>query len=332
MQGRRNVVVIGTGSIGERHLRCLVSTGRARVGFVEINADVRRQVAEKYPEVCAYESIKQALQAEPDLAVIATPAPSHVMLARELVERKIHVLIEKPLSVSMEGAEQLMDVVQRAGVTAAVAYVYRAHPALARMREALVSGRFGRILELVVVSGQNFPHYRPAYRQTYYARREQGGGAIQDALTHLINAGEWLAGPVQRLAADAAHQALAGVDVEDTVHVMTRQGQTMGSYSLNQHQAPNETTITVVCERGTARLEIHAARWMWMEKPEQPWQVEGFGPLERDELFERQANDFLDAVEGKGPPACSLAEGAQTLKVNLAILNAAERGTWETVS
>ena len=69
-----------------------------------------------------------------------------------------------------------------------------------------------------------------------------------------------------------------------------------------------------------------------MEKPEQPWQVEDFGPLERDELFVRQANDFLDAVEGKRPPACSLAEGVQTLKVNLAIIGAAERGTWENVS
>src|SRR6188474_2021008 len=114
MQGSRSVVVIGTGSIGERHLRCFVSTGRARVGFVELNADVRRHVAEKYREACAYESMKQALEAEPDLAVIATPAPSHVMLARELVEREIHVLIEKPLSVSVEGAEELMDLIQRA--------------------------------------------------------------------------------------------------------------------------------------------------------------------------------------------------------------------------
>ena len=325
--------MIGAGSIGERHIRCLVATGRADVGFVEVNAGVRQQVAERYPEIGAYESMKQALDAGPELAVIATPAPLHVKLAGELVGRGIHVvLIEKPLSVSMEGVEQLMEAVRRGGVTAGVAYVYRAHPALARMREAIKSGRFGKVLEIIAVSGQHFPHYRPAYRQTYYARREEGGGAIQDALTHLINAGEWLAGPVQRLAADAAHQALAGVEVEDTVHVLTRQGQTMGSYALNQHQAPNETTITAVCECGTARVEFHAARWMWMEKPEEDWQEERFGPLERDELFVRQANDFLDAVEGKRPPACSLAEGVQTLRVNLAIMHAAERGTWETVS
>jgi predicted dehydrogenase len=332
MRRGQSVLVIGTGSIGERHLRCFASTGRVDVGFVEINVALRRRVAEQCPEIRAYESMEQALEAGPDLAVIATPALLHIKQASELAERGVHVLIEKPLSVSMEGVERLMEAVQRRGVTAAVAYVYRAHPALARMRELIASGRFGNVLEIVAVTGQHFPHYRPAYRQTYYARRDQGGGAIQDALTHLINAGEWLAGPVQRLAADAGHQALAGVDVEDTVHVLTRQGQAMGCYALNQHQAPNETTITAVCERGTARVELHRARWMWMEKPEQDWQEESFGPLERDTLFMRQANEFLDAAEGKRRPACSLAEGLQTLKVNLAILSAAERATWETVS
>jgi predicted dehydrogenase len=122
------------------------------------------------------------------------------------------------------------------------------------------------------------------------------------------------------------------VEVEDTVHVLTRQGEVMGSYSLNQHQAPNETTITVVCERGTARFETHKAQWIWMEKPEQEWREECVGPLERDALFVRQANEFLDAVEGKRAPACPLSDGVQTLKVNLAILCAADRGTWETVS
>ena len=75
-----------------------------------------------------------------------------------------------------------------------VAYVYRAHPALMEMKQALDHGRFGRPLQVVAVSGQNFPFYRPAYRQTYYADRATGGGAIQDALTHVVNAAEWLVG------------------------------------------------------------------------------------------------------------------------------------------
>jgi predicted dehydrogenase len=332
MQRGHSVVVIGAGSIGERHLRCFAATGRANVAFVEINPELRQRVAAQYPQARAYDSMDQALESRPNVAVVATPAPLHITQATQLAERGVHVLIEKPVSVSIDGVQLLIDTIQRTGVTTAVAYVYRAHPALAAMREAIASGRFGRVLEIVAVCGQHFPHYRPGYRQTYYAKREHGGGAIQDALTHVINAGEWLAGPVNRLAADAAHRALADVDVEDTVHVLTRQGETLGSYSLNQHQAPNETTITAVCQRGTLRFELHKTRWLWMEKPEQEWHEETCGPLERDALFVRQANEFLDAVEGKRPPACSLADGLQTLKVNLAILRAADQGSWETLS
>jgi predicted dehydrogenase len=106
----------------------------------------------------------------------------------------------------------------------------------------------------------------------------------------------------------------------------------MGSYALNQHQAPNEMTITVVCERGTVRFEMHRGCWSWMDRPETPWHDEPCDPPERDALFTRQANAFLDAIEGTAPPACTLAEGIATLKVNLAILRASEQQRWETIS
>src|SRR5262249_52229973 len=162
----------------------------------------------------------------------------------------------------------------------AVAYVYRMNPVLASMGHALTEGRFGKPVQLVAVSGQHFPTFRPAYRTNYYTDRALGGGAIQDALTDLLNAGEWLIGPVDRILADAAHQVLDGVTVEDTVHALTRQGPVMSCYSLNQHQAPNEITITVICDQGTARCELHKNRWRWMSQPEEPprWHDEQFLP------------------------------------------------------
>src|SRR5205814_1412813 len=100
----------------------------------------------------------------------------------------------------------------------------------------------------------------PAYLSTYYSHRSSGGGAVQDALTHILNAGQWCVGNIDRVVADAAHLKVEGVDVEDTVHVIARHGDVMASYALNQHQAPNETTITVICERGTARSEMDTGR------------------------------------------------------------------------
>jgi predicted dehydrogenase len=292
------VVIVGVGSIGERHLRCFSASPRVTATFVEIQPELRATIAARYG-VTGFASLEEALSERPDIAVVCTPAPLHVPIAQQLVERGVHVLIEKPLSTSCAGLEQLQTAIAQQRVIVGVAYVYRCHPVLAAMREAILDGRFGRPVELVAVTGQHFPSYRPAYRSIYYNSRATGGGAIQDALTHILNAGEWLVGPVTRLVADAAHQVLDGVTVEDTVHVLARHGDVLASYSLNQHQAPNELTISVICERGVARFEGHEQRARCMTEPGGAWNDGPMAPLERDMLFIAQAERFLDAVEGR---------------------------------
>ena len=324
------VLVIGVGSIGERHLRCFQQTGRCELSFAEINDSLRATIRQRYGAP-GFASLDEAVAQRPDIAVICTPAHLHVPMATQLAVAGIHLLIEKPLSTSLEGIDRLRETIESRNIICSVAYVYRAHPVLAAMREAIRSGRFGRPLELVAVSGQHFPTYRPAYRDIYYNDRATGGGAIQDALTHIVNAGEWLVDPVTRLIADAAHQRLEGVAVEDTVHLLARHGDILASYSLNQHQAPNENTITVVCERGAVRFEGHECRWRWMTSPGEAWHDEPHTTLERDSLFVVQANQFLDAVERKSPVACTLDEGLQTLRVNLAALASADGGGWQQV-
>jgi len=328
MNQKHRVLIVGVGSIGERHLRCFQATGRANVSFVEINDALRETINDRYG-VPGFREIDSAHDS--DAAVVATPADQHLEIATRLVEAGLHVLIEKPLSTRIEGVERLAKAARDRAVTIAVAYVYRCFPALASIRDALRSGRFGEPVELVAVSGQNFPTYRPAYRHTYYVDQATGGGAVQDALTHLFNAGEWLVGPIRYLVADAAHQVLDGVTVEDTVHVLARHGNVLGSYCLNQHQAPNETTLTVVCQRGTLRWESHAHRWRWMVTPDEPWRDEVHEPQPRDAAFVEQAHRFLDAVEGRTLPLCTLDEGAQTLRVNLAALASIKDGVWKTV-
>lgn len=327
---RHRVLVIGVGSIGERHLRCFQQTGRCELSFVEINDTLRQSISQRYT-VQGFASLDEAIPQRRDVAVVCTPAHLHVSMATKLAEAGIHLLIEKPLSTSFDGVDRLRETIERRGVVCSVAYVYRAHPVLTPMREALLSGRFGRPLQLIAVSGQHFPTYRPAYREIYYKDRATGGGAIQDALTHIVNAGEWLVGPVTRLVADAAHLRLEGVSVEDTVHLLARHGEVLASYSMNQHQAANENTITVVCEQGTVRFEGHECRWRWMTSPGEAWHDEPHEPLERDSLFVAQANQFLDAVEGKFPVACSLDEGLQTLRVNLAALASVDGGGWQQI-
>ncbi len=328
---RQRVLIIGVGSIGERHVRCFQATQRAQLAICEIDRALRERVAGQYQVERTYEQTDAALQDRHDAVVICTPAHLHVPLARQFAEAGSHLLIEKPLSTSLEGVAELRQLVDRQQLACAVAYVTRAHPALAAMRQALGAGRFGAPLQIVACSGQHFPTYRPAYRDIYYRDRATGGGAIQDALTHMLDAAQWLVGPVDRVAADAAHLALPGVDVEDTVHVIARHGDVLGSYTLNQHQAPNETSLTVVCQRGTVRFEGHRARWRWLNEAGGTWHDEAVGPLERDDLFVVQAHRFLDTLDGRAPPLCSLDDGIAALRAVLAVLAASESRRWVDV-
>ncbi len=328
---RKSVLIIGLGSIGERHLRCFQATGRVEVTVCEIAPDLRDRIAEKYGVDNKYPDLQTALNGNSyDAAVIATPAHLHIPMARSLAESGVNLLIEKPLSTSMEGVEDLQKLIGQRGLVVAMAYVLRCHPSLRSMRTALESGRFGQPVQVIVQSGQHFPTYRPAYREIYYTDRATGGGAIQDALTHLINAVQWLVGPADRVVTDAAHKVLEGVEVEDTVGMLSRHGEVFGSFAMNQHQAPNETNVTVVCTQGTARWQLHRNKWCWMEKPEQPWQEESAGKLERDTLFIAQAEAFVDALEGKSPPLCTLDEGIDTLRAMHAALASVDSGSWET--
>jgi len=326
------LLIVGTGSIGERHVRCFQQTGRAEIAICEIDADLRERVADRYGLQQAYGDLEAALKDAFDAVVICTPANLHIPMAIRAAQSGAHLLIEKPLSTSEEGVGALRRVLADRRLATAVAYVYRAHPGLVAMKQALAEGRFGRPVQLVAHCGQHFPTYRPAYRQIYYTDRATGGGAIQDALTHIMNAGEWLVGPIHRLVADADHQVLEGVEVEDTVHVMARHGSVMGCYSLNQHQAPNEVSMTVIGDRGAARFEFHRQRWRWMTEPGGLWTDESIGELQRDELFVIQADRFLDILQEDATPLCTLEDAFQSLQVNQAILRSLDSQRWEPVA
>ncbi len=331
-----NLLVIGTGSIGERHLRCFQQLGRCEsIAFCETRDEQRATIAERYgiPESLAFSDLDTALSsARFDAAVVATPAPTHIPFGNRLAEMGVHQLMEKPLSLSLDGVEDYARLVRERGVVVAVGYVHRAHPAVGAVKAALDSGRFGRPLQFRIASGQAFATLRPAYREVYFARPEMGGGAINDMITHHYNVGDWLVGPISRIVTDAAHQVLDGVTVEDTVHSLTRQANgVMGSYTLNLYQQPNELMTTVVCERGTLRIEYAKKRWSWMTEPSGEWHHEPVDMPEVDVMYRRQNAAFLDAIEGRGEVLCPLEDAIRTLKVNLASHRSVADGNWQEV-
>ena len=326
------VLIIGGGSIGQRHARCFLKTGRARVSVCDTRAAVLNELSSQYPLAATFSDLESALEVPHDVAVVATPAPLHIPMARRLIEAGCHVLIEKPLSTSQEGIDQLKSEAQQHARVVGVAYVMRHNPGIVALREQVRRGSHGPPLEVVYHGGQDFPFFRPAYREIYYRDRATGGGAIQDALTHIVNAVEWIVGPVRAVAADAAHLALEGVDVEDTVHVMARHGDLLASYALNQHQPPNESVLQINCRDASLRAELHANCWKRMKRGETQWQTFHYEFADRDVGFVAQANAFLDSVAGGQNVACSVEEAEQTLRCCLAILKAADHRCWVSLT
>ena len=314
------VLVIGCGSICERHVRTFLATGRTKVIACDTRPAIRQQMTERYGvEVIADWTTAIA---DPALTavVVATPAPLHVAVSTRCLEAGRHVLCEKPLSLDLAGVDQLIATRDSSRRFAAVGYTLHFVPALQQAREFLQAGSFGPVRQVAVNTGQYFPQFRPAYREIYYRDHAQGGGAIQDALTHMANAIEWVVGPTSRVYCDAAHQVLEGVEVEDTVNVVARNGATMVNYALTQFQAVNETRWDFHADTGSVRVELNQQRWGRMARGETDWTWTAAPIAERDQLFVAQANAFLDGCEGKPNLLCTLEEGARTLRFNLAAL------------
>lgn len=321
-----SILIIGCGSIGERHLRCFQKTARCEVSVCDANAKLLGEVAARYG-VPSFATLQSALEANRfDALIICTPAHTHLAIAREGAAHGAALLIEKPLSVTLDDIEETRAAITQSGRFAAVAYVYHCFPWVAAARDHLRGGTLGRPLHASVVAGQHFPTFRPAYREIYYTRHETGGGAIQDALTHLVNAMEWMIGPMTRVFCDAAHQQLEGVTVEDTVNVTARHGNLLASYAMTQFQAANEAVFEIHCERGSVRIESHAQRWGTLKLGDKDWTWQVTPPLERDDLFIAQASAFLDGMEGKACPLSTFDEAVQTLRFNIAALRSAATG------
>ncbi len=314
------MLVIGCGSIGERHVRTFLATGRVGVIACDNHPTIRQDMVSRYQVTTVPDWLPVLDNPAVTGVVIATPAPCHVEIAIRCLETRRHVLIEKPLSLSLADTDLLLAARARAGRFAGVAYVLRFAPALQAARQFIQAGSFGPVRHVAVNTGQHFPFFRPAYREIYYRDRAQGGGAIQDALTHMANAVEWVVGPTTRVFCDAAHQVLEGVTVEDTVNATARNGGALVSYALTQFQAANDTRWDFHAETGSVRVELNAQRWGVLARGETEWRWHAAPSAERDQIYAAQAAAFLDGTQGKPNLLCTLEEGIQTLRFNLAAL------------
>ena len=151
--------VIGVGHLGRHHARILATTpGVSLVAVVDTNKDRAAQIAGEHG-TSAFESVQELTGI--DLAVIAVPTVSHAAIAMALIESGVHTLIEKPISQTVQEADDLIAAARRAGVVLAVGHSERFNPAVVAARQHIKDPRFievhrmgtnpGRSLDIDVV-------------------------------------------------------------------------------------------------------------------------------------------------------------------------------------
>jgi predicted dehydrogenase len=215
------VLVVGCGSIGQRHLRNLAALGVSRL--VAIDPDGERRAAAAEAGAVTHAELVPALDEKPDAVIVATPPALHAAPALAALERGAHVFVEKPLAASVADGRALVEAAAPARGVLRVGYQFRFHPAVRMLKRLVDDGAVGRPLMLRAEVGQYLPDWRPAqdYRTTYNARADLGGGIILDA-THEIDYTCWLMGDVCAVSAIAERLTDLEIEVEDTALVIGR--------------------------------------------------------------------------------------------------------------
>ena len=123
-----SILIIGCGSIGERHLRCFQKTGRCTVTACDTNPALLSAMRERYGAT-GFATLDEALAASTyDAAVICTPAHLHLPMAKRLLGLGLHVFIEKPLATTVADAERVVACARANGRKLVIGYILRHHP------------------------------------------------------------------------------------------------------------------------------------------------------------------------------------------------------------
>lgn len=309
-------LLIGLGSIGKRHIRALRSVSpdveivayRSANGAPDPSGLVDREIHDR----------AAILDAKPDLAIIADPAPQHAESAAPLITAGIPVLLEKPVATDQDGIAKLQ-AASRNNKRVLVGYVLRHDPGLMCFRDSIAGGKIGRLLMLDLEAGQALADWRPGAdpRRSISAKAETGGGVLFE-LSHEIDGGRWLlGGDVEVVDAAAGSLGDLRLPVEDTAVVLLRSSSgAAATVRIDMARRVAARRYRAVGTGGT--LEWDAGKGTVTLETSEGAAVIHQGSPDRDALFRTQMQHFLAVARGEAEPLCTLDDGIDTLALVLA--------------
>lgn len=326
------IAVIGCGSIGKRHIRNLISLGIRDVMAFDISPERTSMVTAEYG-IKGSSSLSDTLAARPDAIILCTSPSSHVSVAMEAAKAGCHLFIEKPLSHTLEGLNDLLAEVDDRGLTTLVGSNFKFHPSFKIMKELLESDVLGKVLSTRCQFGQYLPDWHPweDYRKGYSARPELGGGILLDS--HEFDYIQWFLGDVEDVFCLSGRTSSLEIDTEDTAEVLLRFSRgTIGEIHLDYTQRTYQRNYEFFGENGTLKWDFNDRRvWLFRAKGKF-WEVfEEPKNYDLNNMYVEEMAHFLDCVQNKKQTITDIRCGLKTLQIITAAKISAKAGQMKRV-
>jgi UDP-N-acetyl-2-amino-2-deoxyglucuronate dehydrogenase len=331
------IAIVGAGAVARYHAQAVAQAAGARLVAVSRSDAARAAEASAEFGVPCETSI-EALLARPDVDAVAicTPSGQHAAQAVAAARAGKHVLVEKPMALTLADADAMIAAAREAGVRLGVAFQRRTEPAYQAVRQAVAAGALGP----VVMGAASVPYFRS---QDYYRGApwrgtwaQDGGGALMNQGIHLVDLLLWFLGDVAEVTARADTLAHA-IEVEDNLAcTLAFTSGALGAIYATTAAAPGfPHRIEVYGTRGGVQVEGEAVvRWhAATPAPAAPAESgaaaagAGASPTAIGTAgHARLLADFVEAVREDRPPLVTGEEGRRSLALVLAVYESARSG------
>jgi predicted dehydrogenase len=321
------VLVLGAGSIGQRHCRNLVTLGQ------EVRAwdpdPVRLGEATAIAGVSAAASLDEALAMAPAGALVCAPPASHVELGRRALAAGAHLFVEKPIAHASGEVPALIAEAAARKRLVAVGLNLRFLPSLRRVKTLLDDKRVGRVLAVRAEFGSYLPDWRPGrdYRDNYAVRAALGGGILLDAIHELDYLG-WLFGDAAEVFCTAGHVSDLAGDTEDLAETTVRfESGVLAQVHLDYLQRVYRRNLQVIGETGVIGWD-YPTHAVTVHAPEAPPETIAVADGDPNEMYLEEIRHFLRCIEGGERLLVDGREGLRSLRLVEAAKASAALGRW----
>jgi UDP-N-acetyl-2-amino-2-deoxyglucuronate dehydrogenase len=331
-----HIGIIGGGNISETHARAAREIpGVALAAWHGHNQTRTKRLSEVYGGTC-YETLQSFLRHKPmDLVLIGSPSGLHAEHGLAAAREGLHVLVEKPLDISTERIDLLVQECDRAGVKLGVFFQDRLAPGIRELKQVVDRGDLGR----PILVSASVKWYRPAeyYGDSRWRGTWQldGGGALMNQGVHTADLLLWLLGDIKGVSAKAV-TALHAIEVEDTAVAMLEfDSGAVGVLQVATSVYPGyQRRLEITGSEGTIILERDEIVSADLRSPIKLTtdrvmnaNSSSTSPLVSNvDGHKRILEDFLQAVETNGQPACDGREGRRSVELVQAIYESSRSG------